>query len=113
MDAEPERPVVRVVRESRTTADQERAVRDTWSARRDYADWAEANSAGLQLLVHHVHAHVEVLGDVPLCPRTDPPGLPIGITANIGRSGGCERGAGAQEVSRLAAVRHCCITAVQ
>ena len=46
MDAEAERPVVLVFRDSRTTADQERAVRDTWraSARRDYAGWAEANS---------------------------------------------------------------------
>ena len=38
MDAEPERPVVQVFRDSRTTADQERAIRDNRTPSAPYTD---------------------------------------------------------------------------
>src|SRR4029077_3939474 len=97
MDAEAERPVVEVFRQGCTTADQERAVRDSWSAQRDYADRPGSGVGALQLGVHHVETHVEVLGDVPLRPRTNPPSLPVHIAADVGRCDGWSVGASAQE----------------
>src|SRR5215831_9466082 len=94
MHAEPERPVVLVVRDCRIATDQQRA---SWEDRRAKAsDGTRTNVAGLQLLVQHVHAHVEVFGDIPLGARTDPPSVPVRVASDIGRGCGYEEGAGAQ-----------------
>ena len=72
MDAEPECPVVDVVfGKNRSTASGERE-----SPRR-----VHKGRCALDLRVQNVHAHVEVLGDVPLSTRTDPPGAPIHVAA--------------------------------
>src|SRR5689334_25115944 len=75
MDAEPERPVVRV------------GLRDEPEVRRDRESGAAGHESGraLELRVHHVQTHVEVLGDVPLSPRADPPGIPVEV-APVGDS---------------------------
>ena len=107
MDAEAERPVVLVFRDSRTTADQERAVVDNQSRGAAKADQPGSEVGAVHLGVHHVETHVEVLGDVPLRPRTNPPGVPVHRAAEIGghwrcpyKCARCERGAGAQQVIR-------------
>ena len=64
----------------------------------------------LQLGVHHVQAHVEVLGDVPLRARTDPPGLPVAITAVGHKATGAET---APEALGSAAVADRRVTAIQ
>src|SRR5215510_15468782 len=56
---------------------------------------ATIDACGLQLGVQHVETHVEVLGDVPLGARANPPGLPVLIAANRSNS----------EVARTRAVR--------
>src|SRR4029078_11100329 len=39
---------------------------------------------GVHLLIQHVETHVEVLGDVPLGTRTDPPGIPVIVATGGG-----------------------------
>ena len=120
MDAEAERPVVHVFRGSKTTAHQGRAVRDNQRRGGGAGDRPGSKVGALQLGVHHVETHVEVLGDVPLRPRTNPPGVPVRRAAEIGghwrcpyKCARCERGAGAGEVSRLAAILHFHVAAVE
>jgi hypothetical protein len=96
MDAEAERPVVHVFRGSKTTAHQGRAVVDNQCRGAGKVDRSGSEVGALYFGVHHVETHVEVLGDVPLCARTDPPSLPVSIAANVSRGYDCERGAGAQ-----------------
>ena len=107
MDAEAERPVVLIVRDGRTTADQERAVVDNHSRGAAKADQPGSEVGAVHLGVQHVYAHVEVFGDVPLRPRTNPPSVPVIRAAEIGghwhcpyKCARCERGAGAQHVIR-------------
>ena len=58
-------------------ADQRRTVGAAMAQRAAKADQSGSEVGAMHLGVHHVHAHVEVLGDVPLRPRTDPPSLPV------------------------------------
>ena len=64
----------------------------------------------VQLGIHHVQTHVEVLGDVPLGARTDPPSAPVAITAVGHGTTGAEP---APEALGSAAVADLRITAVQ
>ena len=119
MDAEVERQVVHVLRGSKTTAHQGRAVRDNQRCGGGACD-RPAQSWRFAAWVHHVNTNVEVLGDVPLRPRTNPPGVPVRRAAEIGghwrcpyKCARCERGAGAGEVSRLAAILHFHVAAVE
>ena len=107
MDAEAERPVVLIFRDSRTTADQERAVVDNHSGV-PLKLTSPAPTLALCILEYSTSTtHVEVLGDVPLRPRTNPPSVPVIRAAEIGghwhcpyKCARCERGAGAQHVIR-------------
>src|SRR5215510_11532599 len=71
MDAEAETPVVLVGRVKLSS--KRVGARDVG---------ARIDACALQLGVQHVHAHVEVLGDVPLGARADPPGLPVVVAAH-------------------------------
>ena len=71
MDAEPDCPVVDVALGKRRSSAAERE-----SPRR-----VRKGRCALELGVQDVQAHVEVLGDVPLGARTDPPGAPIHVAA--------------------------------
>ena len=42
---------------------------------------ARSTSSRSHLLIQHVDTHVEVLGDVPLGTRADPPGVPVVVAA--------------------------------
>src|SRR5262249_45128093 len=110
MDSEAERPVIRVFREVRTAANSQPAIHEYRRALG--SDEAVTNSTGVHLLVQHIHAHVEGLGDVPLRARTYPPGVPVSVAPDISPDGGCECGAGAEEVSCGGAVRHRRVAAV-
>ena len=105
--AEPERPVVRIGRryELRGSAilrgRQERTGTDRQTVERGRT---------VQLGIHHVQTHVEVLGDVPLGARTDPPSAPVAITAVGHKATGAET---APEALGSAAVADLRITAIQ
>src|SRR5690242_14559302 len=81
MHAEAERPVVLILSRQRGRG----TVRCYRSSARD-----EGKCGCLQLRVHHVQTHVEVLGHIPLGPRTYPESLPI-IVATV-----CYRPVGAE-----------------
>ena len=80
VDTEPECPVVLV----RDVIAAER-IRET---ARNYT--RRVYRGALHLLIQDVHAHVEVLGHVPLSTRTEPPGLPVIVAAHVGNRVGAE-----------------------
>jgi len=105
--AEPERPVVRIGRRQKSEirrwceGDRDRTATDRQTVERGRT---------VQLGIHHVQTHVEVLGDVPLGARTDPPSAPVAITAVGHGTTGAEP---APEALGSAAVADLRITAIQ
>ena len=107
--AEPERPVVRIGRRYRSEV--RRYCEGDEECPGTHRQTVERGRA-LQLGVHHVQAHVEVLGDIPLRTRTEPPGVPVATTAGDHEAGGARESAPLAE-ARTAAVFHFRVTAVE
>ena len=110
MHAEAERPVVWV-----SHRDPARGNRSGQSKRNTYE--TSRRRSTLQLRIQHVHAHVEVLRDVPLGARTEPPSLPVIVTPGRGYGIGSARTsaeafAKAKVRIGLRAVSYRCIPAV-
>src|SRR6187549_2224582 len=95
MHAEAELPVVLVVQTDRTNGP---------TPERSRCSRKEPGRAGrgLHLLIQHVETHVEVLGDVPLGTRADPPGVPVIVATGggQGRSARARAGTDAENASR-------------
>src|SRR5215510_10106857 len=84
VDAEADGPVVLVGEEaSDLPTITELIITDRRDRRRANREHARRRRHALQLLVHHVQADVEVLGDVPLGARAEPPGVPVGVAAGL------------------------------